>query len=273
MNTMFSRLDYIDAARRVGDQFVELTSMLPDHDLPLTDNPSLGVHQCVNQVARTPSWLLALATDAASWSGDPAEMPTHDPRAIDSTLTRSIPACVHQLRTDLDVLLDTVKHMSAQVACAVLPDGSKVRCDAALGILIGELLIWGHDIARTVRAPWHIHRDDVPLVARGRHQVLAGWLNPDTCRGHTATYDLRLRGTDERYVYEFTDGKLAVNPPDPRPADAHMRIDPAPALLIAYGRYSTTRAVLTGHAVVWGRRPWLLRSMPAKLRTQIDRNR
>ena len=153
MNTMFSRLDYIDAARRVGDQFVELTSMLPDHDLPLTDNPSLGVHQCVNQVARTPSWLLALATDAASWSGDPAEMPTHDPRAIDSTRTRSIPACVHQLRTDLDVLLDTVKHMSAQVACAVLPDGSKVRCDAALGILIGELLIWGHDIARTVRAP------------------------------------------------------------------------------------------------------------------------
>lgn len=133
--------------------------------------------ECVSQVSRTPSWLLALATDARSWSGDPEDMPTNGVGGIDTIRARHVGACVDQLRTDLDILLDTVKNMSAQVACAVLSDGSKVRSDAALGILIGELLIRGHDIARTLRLPWSIPPDSVPLVARGRHQVLPRWLD------------------------------------------------------------------------------------------------
>jgi len=268
VSTMFSRLDYIDAARNACDQFLALTASLPDPDVPLTVNPALSVCECVSQVSRTPSWLLALATDARSWSGDPEDMPTNGVGGIDTIRARHVGACVDQLRTDLDILLDTVKNMSAQVACAVLSDGSKVRSDAALGILIGELLIRGHDIARTLRLPWSIPPDSVPLVARGRHQVLPRWLDTEACSGHTATYEIRLRGTDERYLYEFTDGKLAVNPGEPRPVDAHMRIDPVTALLMSYNRYSPTRAVLTGRAVAWGPRPWLLRSMPAKFRTQ-----
>jgi hypothetical protein len=41
------------------------------------------------------------------------------------------------------------------------------------------------------------------------------------------------------------------------PADCRVSADPVALLLVAYGRTSQWKPVLTGKLVAWGRKPWL----------------
>lgn len=100
----------------------------------------------------------------------------------------------------------------------------------------------------------------VPLVYLGLHQVLPGWVDPKGAAGHTATYKLRLRGS-KAYVYEFTSGRLEVDPAQPRRVDTHISADPVTALLTSYGRVGQIGPAITGKFLAWGRRPWLATSL------------
>lgn len=98
----------------------------------------------------------------------------------------------------------------------------------------------------------------------GLHQVLPGWVDRQRARGHTATYDLRLRGL-ARYTYRFHDGALRIDETRrPGHVDVHISSDPVTALLLNYGRISTVRASLSGRTVAWGRRPWLGATLPGR---------
>ncbi|CAN5189865.1 hypothetical protein BH18ACT4_BH18ACT4_02820 [soil metagenome] len=48
-----------------------------------------------------------------------------------------------------------------------------------------------------------------------------------------------------------------MDEPSSRRADCHLWVDPAPFLLVAWGRKSQWEAVFRGQIVAWGRRPWL----------------
>ncbi|MEP6525873.1 MAG: hypothetical protein ABJA86_01815 [Nocardioidaceae bacterium] len=45
--------------------------------------------------------------------------------------------------------------------------GEQVGADVALGILLGELVVHGHDIAAAVHRPWPIRPDHVELISQG----------------------------------------------------------------------------------------------------------
>lgn len=114
----------------------------------------------------------------------------------------------------------------------------------------------GRDIAKTAGKPWIIDPSQVPLVLAGQHQVMPGWVNPATARGHTATYEFRVRGFG-CHIYEFTDGVLKVDPTQPRRPDVHISAEPVTALLLSYGRIGPIWPSLTGRVLAWGRKPWL----------------
>lgn len=140
-------------------------------------------------------------------------------------------------------------------------DGDQiVPADLQAGTFLGELIVHGRDIARAVGADWPIEPAMVPLVYVGLHQVLPGWVDPHGAAGHTATYQLKLRGSSV-YVYEFTNGRLEVDPAQPRPVDVHISADPVIALLTSYCRVGQVGPALTGKVLVWGRRPWLATSL------------
>ncbi|MFW0795629.1 maleylpyruvate isomerase N-terminal domain-containing protein [Gordonia sp. CPCC 205515] len=257
MRTTYSRFDYIDAARETGAQFVELVAGVTDPDLRLTSTPSWTVTDLFGHVAATPSRYLELATGGGAWSCRADDLPDFNAKQIANLTTRDIRELGDRLLDSLEQLLDTVGHFGAQVPTMNFDGDRRIRADAALGILIGEFVVHGHDVARTVGRTWAIDPALAPMIARGRHHVLPSWVDDTACRDHCATYDIRLRGTEERFVYEFTDGHLEVDPAEPQHPDVHISIDPVTALLAGYGRISPTWAVLTGKAVAWGAHPWL----------------
>jgi hypothetical protein len=117
-------------------------------------------------------------------------------------------------------------------------------------------VVHGYDIARVLRTPWPIDAALAPMIIRGQHQVMPGWVDTSNSDGHTATYEFRLR-SQESYIYEFTGGSLAVNPDRPRKIDVHISVEPVTGLLLSYGRCSPTTAALSGKILAWGRKPWL----------------
>lgn len=92
---------------------------------------------------------------------------------------------------DLDTLVDAVSHFNARVPQMRFDGDRLIRADAALGILIGEFVVHGHDIARAVGAQWWVEPDVVLMIIRGRQQILPSWVDSVGAAGHDATYDIR----------------------------------------------------------------------------------
>lgn len=257
MRTTYSRFDYIDAARETGARFVDLVRGVADPEGRLTSTPAWTITDLFGHVATTPSRYLGLAAGDGTWSSRADHLPDFNAKQIANLATRDVGELGDRLLDDLDQLLDTVGHFGARVPMMNFDGDRRIRADAALGILIGEFAVHGHDVAQSVGGSWAIDPALAPMIARGRHQVLPSWVDDTACAGHTATYDIRLRGCDEQFVYEFTDGRFEIDPAEPRDPDVHLSIDPVTALLAGYGRRSPTWAVCTGHAIAWGARPWL----------------
>lgn len=258
---MFSRFDYVDAARATGGAFADLVRSVAEPETRLRHTPGWTVTDCLGHVACAPSRYLDLARGEGNWAHRATDVPDLNAKQIANLTTRDVSLLTDRLLEDLDTLLDTVCHFGARVPMMDFDGDTRIRSDAALGILIGEFVVHGHDIAHVIGAPWEVDPEVAALIARGRHQILPAWVDDATCGHHTATYDIRLRGCSERFVYEFTDGNLEIDPERPRPADVHISADPVVALFASYGRMSPTWAMLTGRAFAWGPRPWLATSL------------
>lgn len=264
MTQMYSRFDYIDAARAAGAQFVALVNGIVDPETRLPSTPGWTVTDCLGHVSTAPGRYLELVRGDGIWQGNAADLADFNAKQIANLASRDVRVLSATLLEDLEELLDTVARFGAQVPKMHFDGDRVIRADAALGILIGEFVVHGHDIACAVGAPWPVDPQVSAMIARGRHQILPSWVDADACAGHCATYDIRLRGCDESFIYEFTDGRLEINPAEPRIPDVHISVDPTTALLAGYGRSSPMWAALTGRAFAWGGKPWLAPTLPKK---------
>ena len=136
-------------------------------------------------------------------------------------------------------------------------EGQALRLTSALCIVLGELLVHGYDIAKSVGRTWPIDPRQARLViAGGLIPALPLFVNSGTARGVKATYDVRLRG-GPRFIARFNDGGLTIAPTDSRPVDCHILADPVAFLLVGYGRLSQWGPIARGRLLAWGRKPWL----------------
>lgn len=245
-----------DAVTTMADRFAGLLSSVPDPDLAVPATPGWSVTDVLGHVAMEPSRYRELALGRGEWPTRVVDLPEFNAAQVRTLPTRDVTELAAILRTDTAALLATITDFGDDPPMMNFDGDQRVRADRALGTLLAEFVVHGHDVARALRRPWPIEPTHVPVIMQGLHQVFPGWVNPVTVKGHTATYELRLRGL-ARYVYSFDDGRLTVNPPDPGRIDVHISAEPVTALLLNYGRISQWWPAVTGRVLAWGRRPWL----------------
>lgn len=125
------------------------------------------------------------------------------------------------------------------------------------GVLLGELLLHGLDLARALRKPWRLRREQALAITRGLLPSLPhAALNREVAQRAAGTYHVRLRGGDD-WTIRVHDGAAAIEPGRPEAADLHLSADPVAYLLVGYGRMPRWKALLLGRMITWGRKPWL----------------
>jgi hypothetical protein len=123
----------------------------------------------------------------------------------------------------------------------------------ASGILLGEFLLHGRDIAHARRSRWEIRPEDARTVLTSILPLLPFVVDDKASAGVRTSYGLHVRGMD-RLAFRFDRGTLSIDAGD-GPVACHLAGDPVAVLLVAYGRWSHWQAIGRGRMFAWGRRP------------------
>jgi uncharacterized protein (TIGR03083 family) len=190
----------------------------------------------------------ALPEPAIDLSPVNAQRMDADPERAPSVLARRLEANTHRYLAETAELPATHP--------VPFYGGLTIELAAQSAILLGEFVIHGYDVARSIGRPWPIDPAHARLIVAGLTAVLPRYVDRARAAGLTATYQVRLRGGPSFQV-RFDRGTATVGPSQPGAADCRLTVDPVTFLLLAYWRRSQWPGILRGRLRAWGRRPWL----------------
>ncbi len=249
----------LSALDNTAGRFVALVSSASDTTVRVPACPGWTVLDLVAHVADTTvQYGRAAWTPAAATAGPGAEQLLAQGAADAGELAA-------RLHPELAALRACIDAQDGQIPEFRYHDGPLVPADTGLGILLGELVVHGHDLARALGRPWPIDPGHAALIVEGVSPILPAQVRPDRTKGLTASFEIRLRGF-ATHIWEFQDGQLHVNPPHPGQIDVHLSADPAALLLVMYGRESQWKHIPVGRLVAWGRKPWLAFTLGSRFR-------
>lgn len=255
--------------RETGDRFAELVSAAPEPDAT-----AIGTWSVAETAAHVAA--VALTYNTIMPSGDTTES-TSDVRryvravALDEVtdlnefmlrrLTERDPGVLaERIHAYIDHVLRATEDLDPSAPMTWLGN-AQLPVAGCCAHLLNELLIHGRDIAGATGAHWEIPQREAAMAFE---LFLIALLRGDTGRllshepistGRVAV-QFRSRHTTP-VVLTAQDGRISVSS-SATPVDVRLFFEPAALMLMLFGRLGKTRTALTGKAVVWGRRPWLL---------------
>jgi uncharacterized protein (TIGR03083 family) len=240
------------AVKVAASQVADLVRSLPD--------PSSRVPGLDWTVGQTAAHLVAAARVYPGYAtGQATPEATID--LAEGNLQRIAQVGDHGLGELADLLVAETQRLLKQTA-DLAPDhrvafhgGATLDLAAQTGIVLGEYLVHGLDLARSARRPWPIDPGHARLVIAGGTALLPRYLDPDAARGVRVGYDVRVRG-GPRFGLRVANGAATVESGPVGPVDCHISADPVAFLIVAYGRGSQWPPILRGKITAWGRKPW-----------------
>ncbi|MFF4169374.1 maleylpyruvate isomerase N-terminal domain-containing protein [Streptomyces sp. NPDC001744] len=126
------------------------------------------------------------------------------------------------------------------------------------GLMLGETLVHGLDIARGAGLPWSVGPDEARLVlGQSMPTMMTAALDVEKARGVGIAFDLVIKG-GLRLAVVVEDGTMTVTrDAPPRVYDCRITAEPATFLLVSFRRVPVWKAVVLGRMRAGGRRPWL----------------
>jgi uncharacterized protein (TIGR03083 family) len=252
----FDRTATIRALDAVAERLVEVVTSAPDPTVRVPATPAWTVAEAFAHVVTVAPRYHRGAQQRGEFVPVVDDLAGLNDREIAALGHHDVGRLATELRASLAALYATVDGFGDAQPVYRFHGGRKVAADVALGILLGELVVHGYDIAEAVGRPWTIEPAHVELVLRGLAPILPGWLHPQRSAGHTARYEVRVRGQGV-HTFDFVDGRLTMNPADGRRPDVVVSGEAATLLLVLYRRIGHWPAIATGRLAAWGRRPWL----------------
>ena len=251
--TPINEIELRDAVQAVAARAAELVRSVQDMDIP-----TRGLRWTVGETAAHIIAVLNEHTEflaGVSKPPDIAEIPANNERLINQIQERSAPGLA-------DLLTEAAQGFARSIAARPGSEpfqwfgGHAVDLNTATCVVLGELIVHGYDIARTINRPWRIDPRHAVLVLSGFTSVLPFYVNPQTAARLSATYEIRLR-RGPRFVASFNNGVLTLEPGGSHRVDCCISADPVAFMLVGYGRISQWGPILRGKMTSWGRKPWL----------------
>jgi Mycothiol maleylpyruvate isomerase N-terminal domain len=259
----FDRTATLAAIDEVAGRLIAMVTTAPDPTVRVPATPQWTVAEAFAHVGTVAPRYVQGARQEGEWVRDVGDLADLNARQLAALPGTEVPVVAEHLRAALAGLARLITGFGDRQPVFTFHGGQRIGADVALGVLLGELVVHGHDIAGAVRRPWPIEPAHVELILQGVTPILPGWLAADRARGHTGRYEVRLRGQGV-HRFAFDAGRLTMNPAGPWRPDAVISADPAAFLLVTYKRISQWPAVATGRLVAWGRRPWLALSFAGR---------
>lgn len=251
-------IDLLDPTRHtLGAVAARLAGLV--RTLPRTDIPIAGSEWTVREAVVHTVFMADLYSEIAAGTPGPIEG-----FSVETVARRNAERNADNPETDPGKLADQIERSAERFLAGTAgrsgaeqvhyvefaPD--RIGLATLAGILLGEFVVHGFDVAATAGVPWPISVDEAMLTLGGYAPVLGMVTNPATAPGHTGAYGVSLRGGPS-FVVRFTDGVYALEPDGP--VDCEISADPIAFLLVATGRLSPWHAIALGLLGAGGEHP------------------
>jgi len=216
------RAHVLEATQRAVERVIDLVLSAADRNVRVPDSPEWTVADTFAHVVTVAPRYAKGPRQQGRWVADPRDLSDLNADEMRELGTSDPAALATALRSTTAALGEQIEGYGETQPVFRFHGGSMISADTALGILLGELLVHGRDMAKALRRPWPIDPRQAAMVIEGVTPILPGWVDHNRARGLTATFEI-APNAGTRHLWSFTDGALTIDPVRGRGRRAHHR--------------------------------------------------